>query len=93
MIFYQSYNITILFKLFVFQFVDDELGFILNYNIQHSTSLSIDLNANPSQVDFNLNFDCPEYPYYNSYVIARGWSETQNVYSFNTKVCTSLFLK
>jgi len=72
--------------------VDDELEFTLNYDVQNSIFLSVDLNANPNKVDFVSHFNHTDYPYYNSYLIARGWSETENIYAFNTKVCTYLYV-
>lgn len=72
--------------------MDDELEFTLNYDVQNSIFLSVDLNANSNKVDFVSHFNHTEYPYYNSYSIIRGWSEANNIYSFNTKVCTYLYV-
>lgn len=71
---------------FALQLTDDKFEWSLNYDVHDAIFLTVGLNAEPTDISFDLQFDYPQYPGSRSYVIAHGWLENENAYSFNTKV-------
>lgn len=78
--------------MFGFQYTNEEFMYGLYYDVHGGPLLQVNMSTLTNEIKFDADFNSPN-PEYKSSVNFHGWSEKENTYLFDTKVCVHVYLK